>query len=760
MKKIGFMVLGAVLFMGVGRVRAVDLLAWPEGEKEVGQNLLPGHSSGRRTALWPQPRPVLPPTMISLSLTDMRLSGKILNNTVQMTADFRFYNPSGNRMEGVLMVPLPPDVVMTGFVMNSGGKEMKGELLDAQQALSIYENIVRQMRDPGLLELVGQRLLRARVFPIEPRGKIDVTVTYSQLLSRSGELYELTLPFTQGTGNARMVAATVSLDLESTTPLRHLYSPVSGVEIHRQGEKRARLTYQGNAGGPFQVFYGTQEDPLSAGLLAHRDGEEDGFLMLSLSPRPVGGLSSVAKDIVFVVDRSGSMNQNGKMEQAKGALEFCLKSLGPDDRFGLVTLATSVDVFREQLVSVADGKEKALGFVRRIEAAGGTNIEEGLREALQLFKKGTGRVPMVFFITDGLPTIGETDFDRLLGKVRGWADNSHARLYVFGVGDDVNTLLLDRLAQENHGARDYVMPGETIENKVSTLYKKVAKPALTDVHVDWGDADVSDVYPRKIDDLFYGEDLVILGRYAKGEKVSLTVSGQRGDQKEEYIFKLALPDQASEKSFIARLWAHRKVFAELDGIRLGGKADPEVIEGIVRIAKRYGIVTPYTSYLITEDGVSMANAVGRAAPSFRQMAEDVRMSGAWGTPQKARVVQNQSIAFDRAGRVMAPTAGGGVATLGADATEKETKDKLMASGVAVAETRAIESKMFYKRGDTWTDGAYEANPQGPVRDVVALGEDYFKLIQSEPILAKFFSLGKNVIVQWKGVVYKVHPQGE
>ena len=231
MKKTVLILLGTVFIAGVGRLRAVDLLAWPEGEKEVGQNLLPGHSSGRRVAVWPPSTPVFPPPITSLTLRDMRLSGKILNNTVQMTADFSFYNPSSQRMEGVLMVPLPPDVVMTGFVMNSGGKEMKGELLEAHQAQSIYENIVPQMRDPGLLELVGQRLLRARVFPIEPRGKIDVTVTYSQLLNRNGDLYELTMPFTQGTGNAKRVAATVSLDLESTTALRHLYSPVSGVVI-------------------------------------------------------------------------------------------------------------------------------------------------------------------------------------------------------------------------------------------------------------------------------------------------------------------------------------------------------------------------------------------------------------------------------------------------------------------------------------------------------------------------------------------------
>ena len=202
------------------------------------------------------------------------------------------------------------------------------------------------------------------------------------------------------------------------------------------------------------------------------------------------------------------------------------------------------------------------------------------------------------------------------------------------------------------------------------------------------------------------------------------------------------------------------MFSELDAIRLGGRADPEVIEGIVWIAKRYGIVTPYTSYLITEDGVTMANAVRRANPSIQKMAEDARMSGAGGSPQKSRVVQRESLAFDRAGRVMAPTAGGGTATWGADASEKETKDKLTASGVSVAETRTIESKTFYKRGDTWTDGAYEANPHGPVRDVVVMGEDYFKLIQSEPALAKFFSLGKKVIVQWNGVVYKIHPQGE
>lgn len=758
MKRFVLVLLGAFSIAMGNRVWAVNLFAWPENEKEAGRRFLPGQPVERRPMAWFQPAPAVSAGVTPLTLKDMRLSGKIINNTAQITADFTFHNPSNMRMEGVLMVPLPADVVMTGFVMNSGGKEMKGELLEANQAQTIYENIVRQMRDPGLLELVGQRMLRARVFPIEPRGQIDVTVTYSQLLNKAGDLHELTLPFTQATGNAKMAPAKVTLDIESTTSIRHLYSPVSGVEITRKGEKRARLTYRGDASGqPFQLFYGTQEDPLSAGLLAHREAGEDGFFLLSLSPRPAEGAAAVAKDIVFVLDRSGSMNQNGKMDQAKEALRFCLKSLGSDDRFGIVTFATSADVFDERLVAAGEGKERALRFVDRIEAAGGTNIDEGVGEALRLLKNRSDRVPMVFFITDGLPTIGETHFDRLLEKVKERSAERQTRLYVFGVGDDVNTLLLDRMAQENHGARDYVLPGETIENKVSTLYTKVAKPALTDVALDWDGAEVNEVYPRRVNDLFYGEDLVILGRYAKGEKTALTVTGRRGEKKEKFTFNVSLPDRSSENSFIDRLWAHRKVSVELDAIRLGGRADPEVIEGIVRIAKRYGIVTPYTSYLITEDGETMANAVRTAVPEMRRMAYDAREGGRGGDPMRDRSAQMESMALSRAEKVMAPSASGASITMGIGSSFQETKDRMKAKGVSVADTREVEGKIFYKRADTWTDGEYEADPRGAVTEVVSLGEDYFKRLRSQPRLAKFFALGKNVIVKWNGVVYKVHP---
>lgn len=553
MKRIVLAVLGVVVFTGEARLWAVDLMAWPEEARESSSYLLP-ISSGRRSLTWAQGVPPVRSDLTPLQLKDMRLSGKILNNTAQVTADFTFYNPLVHRMEGVLMLPLPADIVMTGFVMSNGGKEMKGELLEANQAQAIYENIVRQMRDPGLLQLVGQRLLRARVFPIEPHGQIDVTVTYSQFLNKTGDLYEITLLFTQATGNTKMTPAKISMDIETTTSIRHLYSPVNGVEILRQGENRAQLTYHGDAvGQPFQVFYGTQEDPLSAGLLVHREAGEDGFFMLSLSPRPGKGASVVDKDIVFVLDRSGSMNQNGKMDQAKEALRFCLKSLGPKDRFGIVTFATSVDMFDDTLVGAREGKEKAMRYVDRIEASGGTNIEEGLKESLRLIKNSTDRAPMVFFITDGLPTIGETNFDQLLAKVNQAAVEGKTRLYVFGIGDDVNTLLLDRMAQENHGARDYVLPGETIENKVSTLYTKVARPALSDVQLNWTRAEVHDLFPRKINDLFYGEDLVVLGRYGHGGKATLTVSGWRGEQKETHTFNVSLPDRSVENGFIGRL---------------------------------------------------------------------------------------------------------------------------------------------------------------------------------------------------------------
>lgn len=739
--------------------RSQQLIAWPI------QRFMP------RPFPIPQPQPI-PPTLPSeampVALSGSRVEGVVTDQVAELTYTITFHNPSDRRLEGVLMVPIPADTSLSGFSMTVGGKTTKGELLEASQAASIYEGIVRQQRDPGLLELVGERMFRARVFPIEPRGDIVATLKLTQTLPQSGGLTTLRVPMRA----AKMISSTggrssARIELHTTRPVRTLFAPNPDVKVERRGEREAVVTYEEGSGGPadLALMFSLQQDPLAAGLLAYRESGEDGTFMLTLTPRVVDEAAKAApKDVVFVLDRSGSMSDDGKMEQAKKALQYCVSRLGANDRFGIVDFATDWNALEEHLLDgTAENKVRAKRYIDNLDAAGGTNIEAALDQGLKLLAHSDGRVPMLFFLTDGVPTVGQTDVGAILSKTASANATVKARLFNFGVGSDVNTLLLDKLADGGRGARDYVAPGEDIETKVGALYQKVARPALTDVRIEWQGADVADVYPRPIPDLFHGSELTLYGRYKAAGKGTLVVTGKSGGRDLRFEYPLDLPAANTSNSFLPRLWAGQKIAHELDALRLSGHpADAESVASIVKLAKKYGIVTPYTSFLVTEEGASTRLAEQEARRRFEIMARDASNSGfsagAGGAAQADSLslkAMGSSVAAVRGGSAKAAPSAAPEAFL--QAMDKKARKDLRDQGRSSVETKTVGEKTFYKRGAVWTDADAEAEEAqaSPRRTVKARGEEYFQLLAKMPALARWFALGDDVTVLWRGTVYKV-----
>ncbi len=790
------------LFLALGSVpaQAYQLIAWPVASASPMRSLLPGTPLPPPIRILPfpprpTPRPPLPhprpiprpiptpaPETTPMKLSGFRVTGDITDRVADLTYSITFHNPTPRRLEGVLLIPIPSRTVLSRLEMTVAGKKMKGELLEADKAGSIYEKIVRSMRDPALLELVGERLLRARVFPIEPHGDIDVTIAMTQILPKSGELYSLSIPLK----SARLMGAVtgkvgVKIRLKSAKPLRTLYSPIPEVLIKRE-KKGALISYEADAARAedVNIFYSLAEGPLSAGLLTFKEDGEDGFFLLSLTPRAQSpSQDAMPKDLVFIVDRSGSMDEGGKMEQARQALSFCLKRLGEKDRFGIVDFATGFNSFASVLRTASENeKKKALRYVSRLEAGGGTNIESALEEGLRLLTTTAGprdssRIPMVFFLTDGLPTVGETRIPNLLRLAAQKNDRTRARLFAFGVGSNVNTLFLDKLSSAHRGTRDYVAPGENIEHKVSSLYGKIAKPALSDVTLDWSGVETVQVYPKPTD-LFHGSEMVLLGRFVKGGKGRLRVSGNSVGRKARFDFPLDFPKKSGGHDFLPRLWAHLKVSAELDAIRLSGKEDPEVVKSIVTIAKRYGIVTPYTSYLITEEGAATQTANREAMRRVRVMRANAVQSGFSGGVVRAKKAQAAS-KFLGAGSAMAysaPSFGpphgsdtyaympsfAGAMSSGLRQAEDEAVSELKAQGKRTVEKRTIAGKTFYMRSGTWVDAEAElAANSGRKIEIEFLSPEYFELLKRHPGLSKYLALGKNMTIAYKGRVYRIVP---
>jgi Ca-activated chloride channel family protein len=302
-----------------------------------------------------------------------------------------------------------------------------------------------------------------------------------------------------------------------------------------------------------------------------------------------------------VLDTSGSM-RGKRMTQARNALKYCLKNLGEKDRFSIINFATTVNRYADNLLAAEqDQIVRATKWVDELEATGGTAINDALLAALALRGNDAGRTFTVVFFTDGRPTIGETNAQKIQQNVLA-KNNASTRIFTFGVGDDVNATMLDQLAEQSKALSTYVREFEDIESRVSGLYAKISNPVLANLKLTVGDnVKLSDMYPTQLPDLFHGTQLVVMGRYKGDGHVALKLTGSVGKETKEFVYELNFPGKTNDdKDFVEDLWARRKVGYLLDQIRINGQKK-ELMDEMVALSKRYGIATPYTSYLIVPD---------------------------------------------------------------------------------------------------------------------------------------------------------------
>jgi Ca-activated chloride channel family protein len=434
------------------------------------------------------------------------------------------------------------------------------------------------------------------------------------------------------------------------------------------------------------------------------------------------------------------MSDNDKIGQARRALAFCLKSLAPEDRFAVVDFSTTARSFRPDLTPAAAEKvAAAVEYVQGLQARGGTNIQEALTTALKMGGRGE-RPYFVVFLTDGLPTMGEEDPKALSDMVRKLASD-RVRLFTFGVGHDVNAVLLDRLAEDNRGDRAYVAPGEDMELKVSSFYTKISCPMLSDVKVSLAKANTYDEFPRQAPDLFRGSQISVVGRYRSPGPVAIQVSGKVNGQPREFTFEATLADSDRTHDFLPRLWAVRKVGWLLDEIRLRGEK-AELKDEVVRLSKEHGILTPYTSYLVTEDSPRGPRAP-RPLPEvvFREVRER-RAAAAKGAAASTLEAQVGAGAVAASRDVQALRAG--------DAEAAETAWLGKERDAAV---RQVGDRTFYFDGVRWVVSAYDGKQE--TKKVAYFSDEYFQLIRRHPALARAFALGDRVIAELDGVFYEV-----
>ena len=669
------------------------------------------------------------------------------NQLATTKIDQVFANPNNRQLEGTYLFPLQDEVAVSNFVLYIDGQPVKAELLAKAKAKSIYEGIVRSMQDPALLEYVGTRAFQARVFPIPPNGERRIQLEYSQVIGVDSALARYTYPLrTDKFTNHPVGSLSVSVDLKSKHALKTIYSPSHEVAVNRKDDHRATISYEGtnvNVIRDFACYYSLSDKDFGIDLITHRDNpDEDGFFMLLISPKyEIDKKKIIEKDFIFVLDRSGSM-KGPKIEQAKKALRFCVENLNDGDRFNLILFNTDVEPFAEELVSVKKERKNALEFIDEITGNGGTNINEALLAAIS-DPPDSKRPRIVVFLTDGEATVGVTDATQILKNVSG-NNADKFRIFVFGVGYDVNVNLLDKMAEQNGGTRQYVRPQENLEVAVSSFYTKVSEPVLVNLDLEIEDIKTKNLYPQKLPHLFRGSQLTVLGRYVGNGKSKLILHGDINGERKEFSNNGKFPKNESDHQFLPRLWAQRKVAYLVDEVRLNGE-NKELVDEIVRLSEKYGIMTPYTSFLVTEDQAT-SDTLSRAPTSVELEAVKVARSSVRG--RSAPKLEKESKLSVKWGELSAAKAVSTSEELQAQQLQEHLTDTIRA-------VKQVKNKTFHLRKGVWVDTAHK--PETKTKKIEFGSEAYFDLLKKEPDISKYLAIGKHVIVSYKGTSYEIHP---
>ncbi len=657
----------------------------------------------------PQFRSFAAPHHQPVQIERVRAKVAILEQTARTTLQLELVNPGSAQAEAIVLLPVPAEAAVSGFAFDGPAKEPTARLLPADEARATYDDIVRRMRDPGLLEFAGARLIRTSVFPIAPRGRAKIELTYEHVLEADGDRVDYVLLRSEALD--RTVPWEIEAEVSAKAPIAMLYSPSHAITSTKRADASFSVKLaagDATAPGSFRLSYlRARGGTTAASLFAYPDPKVGGgyFLLLASAP-PAPERPKLRREVTLVLDRSGSM-AGEKMDQARAAARQVIEALDDGELFNIIDYATSVERFAPAPVEkTAESLTTARAYLATLRPLGGTNIHDALLEALrQPTREGT--LPLVLFLTDGLPTVGQTA-EKTIRDMVAAGNTAQRRLFSFGVGEDVNVPLLDRIAETTRATSTYVLPREDVEVKVARVFQKLsgpvlARPTLTTLdesgHVTT--VRVRERYPNELPDLFAGDSLVLLGQYRDEETLRFSLRGHDGERDRTFRFEFDPKRASTRNAFVPRLWAARRIADLVDQVRQAGAdtgrprvagvdpfADPklrELREEILRLSTEFGILTEYTSFLATE-GTQLSDWGGLIGACSTEL-----YSRAWNTRSGIEAL-NQGFnlkVFGKEQTVLNPRNG-------------YFDDKL--DRIETTNVQQVCDRAFFKRGTQWIDG--------------------------------------------------------
>lgn len=707
-----------------------------------------------------------------------RVTVEIKGQVAITHVDQVFHNPNPMQLEGTYIFPMPEDAAVTQFSMYMNGVEVQGEVLERKKALKIYEGIVRRMQDPALLEYMGRGMFKARIFPIPARGDKRVKLSYSQVLKKDNGRCAYRYPLnTEKFSATPLKECSIKVKIDTKTPIKSIFSPSHpSTKVKRSKGTSAAISWVAKNTTPdkdFQLYYDLSDKDVGLSIWSYKRPSKDGYFLVTVSPKiEMAETEYSAKDIVFVLDTSGSM-LGKKMDQAKKALQYCVANLGKADRFNIIPFSMEARPLHSSLVTASKAKrQEATEYIDELRPRGGTAIFEALNTALKMKpKKSDGRPFMVVFMTDGEPTIGENADEinpeyirKSIVKAAGTT-----RIFTLGIGSDVNTKLLNGIAVGTRAEQEYALEEENLEIKLSNFYDKIAYPVMSDCELIFEGLWVKEVYPRKLNDLFKGGTLNVVGRYKGQGPLVVRLRGKVNGKSVEHVLKGRFGAESRELDFLPARWAKQKIGFLLEQMSLSGEKK-ELKDEVIFLAKKYGLPTPYTSYLVIEENAPAPRRPRITRGGGRRKGKKSRPRAQEPAPKAEASKDAAGQAFKRLekerkkfrsspGKALDGMSGRGAVersininklkkgnTSGTEDLDEATVRKVM---------RTIGAKTFYNTGKMWVDSAIK-DPSKVDVTVTYFSEKYFELVKQNPKIGAYLALGGNVLLKFNGKTYRIN----
>ncbi len=543
-----------------------------------------------------------------------------VDGSIQLVTVRQVYgNPYSDPIEAIYVFPLPESGAVYSMDMEIGDRRIEGEIKERQEAQRIYQEAISQGRTAALLEQERPNIFTQTVGNILPGDDIVIEIMYAAPVDYNDGNWEVVYPMVVGprfspdgvSDEDRITPEIVpedtrsgydielSLTLDPGFPIREFESLNHAVSTEIQGDDRlvVELSRENEIPNRDFVFtYRTAGNDIGTGVVSH-NGEMGGHFMLMLEPDADVDPGHIApKEIFFVVDNSGSMSGQ-PMEVAKETVRQFVRGMNPDDSFQIMRFSeTASSMSSEPMENTAANVRRGIDYINSMSGMGGTMMIEGVRACVG-YPEDPERMRYIIFLTDGY--IGNEA--EILSELRTTL-GEHTRLFSIGVGSSVNRYLIEGLAEEGRGYAVYVGLDQNPKTAVEDVYNKINNPYLVDIEIDWGNLDVTEVYPREIRDLYDGEPLVVVGRYDEPGRDEVTITGTLNGRHWESTVNVRLVSRGGSEA-ADRLWARQKIHhlnrLVLDSGYRGKPADG-LLEQIIGVSLDYSVLCEQTAFVAVD----------------------------------------------------------------------------------------------------------------------------------------------------------------